>query len=279
VTARSVGTPRRSWQRRAAGLAVAIAATLLATAATRDAGPGGADGRGVAASATTELTGDGHFTARVTLLDSGRGYVLHGSVDREAPRPLVVALHGLAHTPTSMAAQTGLTAFADAHGFTVAYGGGTGGGRWNAGSCCGPPAAGNVDDVGYLRHLVADAVTRTRVDPARVYVVGYSNGGMMAFRAACEAPDVFAAAAVVAGALLVDCPAGADVLHLHSLTDRSVPYWGGVGYEGVSFPPVWSEPLRMPADALYVAKVVPSGHGWPASANADLWEFLAGRRR
>ena len=67
---------------------------------------------------------------------------------------------------------------------------------WNAGaSCCG---GATTDDVTYLRRVVAAVAARVPVDRHRVYVVGLSNGGMMATRAVCDAPQDFAAAGTVA---------------------------------------------------------------------------------
>ena len=52
---------------------------------------------------------------------------------------------------------------------------------------------------------------------------------MMAWKAACERPDVFAAAEVVSGALLVPCTKTVvHVLDAHDPThDCIVPYYGG----------------------------------------------------
>ena len=59
----------------------------------------------------------------------------------------------------------------------------------------------DVDDVAFLRALVARLAQEYRVDPQRVYVAGYSNGGQMAFRLAAEAPGLPAAIAAVAASL------------------------------------------------------------------------------
>ncbi len=56
-----------------------------------------------------------------------------------------------------------------------------------------------VDDVSFLKHVVASIVEDYDTDPKRTYVAGFSNGGMMVSRLACEAGDTFAAMASVAG--------------------------------------------------------------------------------
>ncbi|MFC7291589.1 alpha/beta hydrolase family esterase [Hirschia litorea] len=56
-----------------------------------------------------------------------------------------------------------------------------------------------VDDVGFLKHVVDRVHADYGTDPKRVYVAGFSNGGMMVSRLVCEAGDVFTAMASVAG--------------------------------------------------------------------------------
>ncbi|KQP70241.1 hypothetical protein ASF40_10525 [Microbacterium sp. Leaf288] len=61
------------------------------------------------------------------------------------------------------------------------------------------PPAGSRDDVAFLR-VVVDAVDAAGcVDERRVFATGFSGGGRMASALACEASDVFAAIAPVAG--------------------------------------------------------------------------------
>ena len=89
----------------------------------------------------------------------------------------------------------------------------------------------DVDDVGFLRAMVADLVGRRIVDPERVFIAGPSIGGMMTLRVLCEAPDL-AAGFIVAIASLprgYDCPPGParPVLLLHGTADTIVPPAGG----------------------------------------------------
>jgi polyhydroxybutyrate depolymerase len=57
------------------------------------------------------------------------------------------------------------------------------------------------DDVEFLRALATHLVRTGVSDPNRIYVTGFSSGGMMAFRLMCEAPGVFAAIAPIAAML------------------------------------------------------------------------------
>ena len=54
---------------------------------------------------------------------------------------------------------------------------------WNAGICC---ALALRNDVGYLVNVVNAVSQAVPVDATRVYVVGFSNGGMMALQAICQ---------------------------------------------------------------------------------------------
>lgn len=55
------------------------------------------------------------------------------------------------------------------------------------------------DDVGFLRQLVATVTSDFSVAADSVFVSGFSNGAMMTHRIACEASELFAAAALVGG--------------------------------------------------------------------------------
>lgn len=172
------------------------------------------------------------------LLSSGgreRTYVLHvpAGLDGGA-RPLVVVFHGGGGNAQNAMAMTGFNTVADREGFVVAYANGTGRAKdvlltFNAGNCCGYALEQKVDDVAYTRAMVAAIEGELPIDRKRVYVTGMSNGGMMAYRLACEMADVFAAAAPVAGALNVPCAPAQPIslVAYHGTADRNVQYDGG----------------------------------------------------
>lgn len=93
-----------------------------------------------------------------------------------------------------------------------------------------PVTNGPPDDVGFLAALAAWAVTERQADPARVYVAGASNGGMMTFRLLIERPDVFAAGAVFIATLpdrKLPEPASARPILIAPGTEDPVIRWEG----------------------------------------------------
>ena len=108
---------------------------------------------------------------------------------------------------------------------------------WNAGRCCGPAVKKSVDDVTYLSRLIDDLVQYYNVDPKKVYVTGFSNGAMMAYRLACEIPDKIAAIIPVSGTLALEHCSRSNsvaVLHIHGEIDENVPVAGGEGSRSVA---------------------------------------------
>jgi polyhydroxybutyrate depolymerase len=117
------------------------------------------------------------------------------SYDNSKPLPLVVNFHGGNSNATQQRQFSNMNPTADAKGFIVVYPEGLSG-TWDAGACCSQT---KVDDVGFARAVVARMQELVCIDPQRVYATGMSNGGRMTYRVGCEAADVFAAIAPVAG--------------------------------------------------------------------------------
>ncbi len=118
------------------------------------------------------------------------------------PMPVIIVLHGGGGSAKHIEDTSGFDAAADTHGFLAVYPEGIGRGRfhtWNASpTCCGAAQEEHVDDVAFLAALVDRLGKAHKIDKSRVFVVGHSNGAVMAERALCERPDVFAGAVIVA---------------------------------------------------------------------------------
>lgn len=160
------------------------------------------------------------------------------SLDRRRPPPLVLVLGGFGNTAESMVQATEFDREAIDGGFIVAYADGLNQ-TWNAGYCCGSAARDGVDDVAFLVALIDQVQGEYKSDPARVFVVGVSNGAMMAYRMGCELADRIAGVGSVAGAMILDdCrPSRAvPVIEIHGTADPLVPYNGGRTSGGATQP-------------------------------------------
>jgi polyhydroxybutyrate depolymerase len=134
------------------------------------------------------------------------GSLMHQGLRREwlllrpagdGPRPLVLALHGLGQSTENLRRGWTLDAVAAREGFAVAYPRATGE-RWSYSAqrpVTLPDGAGLVDDVGFLAALLGRVAAEGVADPARIFVAGVSNGGLMAFSLACMLSDSIVAVA------------------------------------------------------------------------------------
>jgi polyhydroxybutyrate depolymerase len=167
-----------------------------------------------------------------------RTYLSYVPEKRQARPALVIALHGTGMNAVKMRQWTGyeFDRLADQQGFIVAYPDGYKG-NWNDCRKDSPFAAKseNINDVDFVSELAALYEMEHQVDPDKVFVFGFSNGGQMAFRLATEKPQIFNAIAA-AGANLPTaetfiCKADgltSRILLFAGTNDPISPYNGGV---------------------------------------------------
>lgn len=171
-----------------------------------------------------------------------RQYRVHvpTSYTSDKPTPLVLVFHGGGGNMDVQANDRyyGQISKADQLGYIVVFPNGYSrlpGGKfatWNAGACCGAARDKGIDDVGFVRALLARLKQQFNVDANRVFATGMSNGGMMSYRLACEMADSFAAIAAVAGTdNTLHCTPSrpVPVLHIHAQDDDRVLFNGGAG--------------------------------------------------
>ena len=203
--------------------------------------PGASSPPATPSAATPRLTPD---PVRTVLDVDGleRTYVLYvpESLPNDRLVALVVDLHGLGSDAAGHEATSHFAAKAASEGFVVAQPEARGDvPTWNPQ----PGAEGAMLDVAFLRALVADVGTKVELDPGRIYLSGFSNGGGMAHRFACDAADVVAAIGTVSGQYAANdsCQPSQPVaiISFHGTADLVVGYGGF----GDALPPIpsWAE--------------------------------------
>ncbi|MBN9691122.1 MAG: hypothetical protein J0M24_12870 [Verrucomicrobia bacterium] len=201
---------------------------------------------------------------------------------RTDPLPLVMVLHGYSGSGEGMQGYLQFETLAEEFGVLVCQPDGTrnvaGQRFWNATEACCNFGGVSVDDVGYLRGLLEEIVSRFPVDRRRIYLVGHSNGGFMSYRFALEHPEWVAGVASLAGMSRLEpgrtqLPSAVHVLQVHGTVDPVVPFAGG-GLKG------------LPVDALFPGAVETveswatlNGAGpavWDPALSLDLTTEVAG---
>lgn len=136
-----------------------------------------------------------------------------------AGRPLLLSLHGLNQDAAYQRSTTAWEAVADTAKFVVVF-----------------PNAVNkswdisgTNDINFLTAIMDSVAKRYNTDKNRVYVSGFSMGGMMSYHVANRIADRVAAIAPVSGYLFANPVASSrpmPIIHIHGTTDDVVRYNG-----------------------------------------------------
>jgi polyhydroxybutyrate depolymerase len=150
------------------------------------------------------------------------------------PHPVVTMLHGAGQTNDDIGESTQWIRNAGQEGAVVVFPQGILR-SWNAGECCLVAAEGRraIDDVGYLEELARTVKERTC--GAEHLVGGFSNGGMMAHRWACEGKEVDAVMPSAGPLWLTEAECQGPpvpIRHYHGSNDTTVPFEGGQSARG-----------------------------------------------
>ncbi len=192
------------------------------------------EGNGEDVGASSPVSASGSFTASdgfsqqtLTIGGEPRTVALYAPASRGDQPPLVIAFHGTSGEPTdwidsaSDSDPSGFEGLADANGFLVAaprardWGDGAsdwdnhnGNDRyWETRFDANPSRGSDPDanaDLVLVRQIITAAEAAFNVDPNRVYLIGFSNGGFFSELAAMVLRDQIAAFAA-AGSGLVTC--------------------------------------------------------------------------
>jgi polyhydroxybutyrate depolymerase len=164
---------------------------------------------------------------RQGLLNREYTVIAPTKADGSKKLPVVVVLHGLGSDRRAAASTSGIADAVDRYGFIAVLPQGVAN-SWNAGPCCPPATLARIDDAGFLDRVVSEVQARPDADADRTYMVGFSNGGIMAYSEACARSETFTRIVVVAGVNLSGCSPTAPVslLHIHGDADKTVPFDG-----------------------------------------------------
>lgn len=168
----------------------------------------------------------------------GRSFLLVVPKHLRHPAPLVVALGGIGWTDAHTREQMQLDDIGAREGAVVAYPHAPGG-LWNSRGCC---RGATTDDVTYLHQLRDVVASHVALDPGRTLLLGFSNGGMLAYTAAC-ADAGWSHIAVVGATLTAACRTSHpfSITNFNGTRDTVVPWDGGwSNYTSAYLPSVWA---------------------------------------
>ncbi len=141
--------------------------------------------------------------------------------------PVVLSFHGFSNSSEDQALRSGLAARALADGFVAVFPSGsdvegTTPAYFNLETVHDPSLA---DDIGFTAEVLDRVEADLCIDRRRIFVSGFSNGGMFAATLGCALSDRVAAVAAVAGVhLLPDCRGRPmPIIVMHGSADDVVP--------------------------------------------------------
>ena len=171
-----------------------------------------------------------------------REYLLYipANLDNRENLPVIFNFHGYGQQAVDFYNQTDLVEIADNNGVVLVYPQGSnlpvGASHWNAAPSSSSSTSfvnkSSTDDIGFFKVLLDEINQNNIIDLNRVYVIGYSNGGMFSHFLACNTKNIIAAVGDVAGTMLNEtfnsCNPSSPipVLKIHGTSDRVVGYDG-----------------------------------------------------
>jgi polyhydroxybutyrate depolymerase len=197
----------------------------------------------LASSVRRARTSMGAMPERGNIATAQRRHLTVGGLDRSylvqpAPGargagrlPVVVLLHGGTQSAEDVWRETSLPTLGSREGFLVVAPEALGR-HWN--DTRGVTGASAVDDVRFLKAVIAEVIAQDHGDPSAVFMVGSAHGGFMTMRFACDAGEGLRAAAsllsTLPDALARNCksPRPLPWLAVNGTVDPAVPFRGQV---------------------------------------------------
>lgn len=168
---------------------------------------------------------DGRVRKTIVHLPPGYSY--------NEERPAIIVLHGAKLTAKIAQLVTEFDKLANSDNFIVAYPNAMHR-QWNDGRGKDYTPSYGIDDIKFISRLIDDLVWKYRANPQKVYIAGFSSGGMLSQKLGMEITDKIAAIAVVSSSLplaqleLDPKPSKPlPVLMINGTRDRAFPWEGG----------------------------------------------------
>ncbi len=171
-----------------------------------------------------------------------RTYILKipSKYSASSPTPLLLALHSRSTNAKAIFDDSRILTWAEDMNFIVAGLNGAvyeSASSWNAGNCCTNATTYEENDLLFASTVIDFVASQYSVDKSRVWAMGHSNGGMMAYRLACDLSEKITAIAVVTGALMdptCSPTKPVSILHIHGNLDPTILFHGGGKFENPS---------------------------------------------
>ena len=142
---------------------------------------------------------------------------------------------------------------------------------------CGPCVWGSChDDVGFLKALIDELDRTVCFDRTQRYVLGHSNGGMMAHAVTCQLPELFAGGASIKGqpelGFACDSPRAPSFIQIAGAQDQTVPADGSTSSDGYFYESSMNSAAKR-AQSLQCQRGPSTGDAEPLSrVTCNLWD-------
>jgi len=165
----------------------------------------------------------------LTVGGANRSMIVYAPSGIQSNSPLVISMHGMGLSASQQQSMTHWNAVADTAGFVVVYPNSVGT-QWDIEG---------TTDIEFLEAIIDEMYKQHSIDKKRVYLSGFSMGGMMTYHAANNIADKIAAFGPVAGYMstIYTSARPIPIIHTHGTSDNVVPYSAGnSSLTGVFFP-------------------------------------------
>ena len=155
------------------------------------------------------------FADNINVNGTNRTMNVYAPKNIEKGRPLIIQMHGMNQDAPYQQNAAKWEPIADTARFVVVFPNGQNK-AWDIGG---------DKDINFLKAIINEMYNKYGIDKNRVYVSGFSMGGMMSYHAANKMGDMIAAIAPVSGGGGVNSPKRAmPIMHTHGTSDDVVNY-------------------------------------------------------